>query len=142
MTMNVGSCVLSAIALSLLVLESCANPTTTGELFPSEGVVYGAIVDEAGALKPGAQFDVRIYAPDCDQPNPLLQPVPGIATDGNYRHLLRAAHFDRLTVCVVVSASAQTPAGVLQGTIRDSTLELRRAGSGPLDSVKVNVVVR
>jgi hypothetical protein len=68
MTMNVGSCVLSAIALSLVVLEACANPTTTGELLPSEGIVYG--------------------------------------------------------------------------TSRDSTLELRSAGSGPVDSVRVNVVVR
>jgi hypothetical protein len=141
MTMRAASCVLPAIALSLVVLEACAN-ATTGELVPSEAVVYGTIVDEAGALRPGAQFDVRIYAPDCDQPNPLLQPLPGIAADGSYRHLLRAGHFDRLMVCVVVNASVQTPAGLLQGTVRDSTVELRRAGSGPLDSVRVNVVVR
>jgi hypothetical protein len=74
-------------------------------------------VDEAGALRPGAQFAVRICAPDCDQPNPLFSRYPALLPMGVIVTSFEPGISIGWTVRVVESASAQAPEGVLQGTI-------------------------
>lgn len=133
---------LFSTALLLAVLSACTPALTTGVLVPAEGVVYGTIRDTTGALQANARFEVIVFANTCDRPNPVLQGVPTVTPDGNYRQLLRGPHFSKLVACLVVNASVQTSTAVLLGSVRDSTIVLRSAGSAPPDSLRIDVVVK
>ncbi len=134
----IPSASLSRMVLLLAAASACAGQTTS-PLTPAEGIVYGTIRDMESRPQPGAVFEVVVFAERCTQLNPVLRGVPTETVDGTYRQLLRGPPFARLVACLVVNA--QTPTG-LHGTVRDSFLVLRPADLGPLDSVRVDVIVK